>query len=117
MKLEVFKEDLPENLSFKEAIAIDTEAMGLNHARDRLCLVQIGDGNGNCYLVQFAKDSTYQAPNLRKLLTSPNLVKILHFARFDVAILIRSLGLETIEPIFCTKIASKLVRTYTDRHG
>jgi ribonuclease D len=106
--------DLPDNLSLQGDIAIDTEATGLRFSRDRLCLVQLQDEAGACHLVQF--NGQYEAPNLTKLLVDPSRVKILHFARFDVAILAKFLGVYA-EPIFCTKIASRLVRTYTERHG
>jgi len=89
--------------------------MGLIHNRDRLCVVQISNGDGNAYLVQFP-EAKYDAPNLKKLLSNPDTTKIMHFARFDVAVVMKYLGV-TMEPIYCTKIASRLVRTYTDRHG
>lgn len=111
----LYKNDLPNNLDLGNIIAIDTEAMGLKITRDRLCLIQISGGNGHAHLVQFEKDN-FNAPNLKKLLTDKNITKIFHFARFDLAILKHYLGVE-IENIFCTKIASKLVRTYTDSHG
>ena len=106
--------DLPESVFFQGDIAVDTEAMGLNNLRDRLCLVQLSDGQGDEHLVQFAND--YSAPRLKKLLTDPKIVKMFHFARFDVAILQHYLGVTT-APIYCTKIASRLLRTFTDRHG
>jgi len=109
------KGDLPEGLDFGAAVAVDTETQGLNVNRDRLCVAQLSSGDGVCHLVQFARDS-YDAPNLSALLTNPDVTKIFHYARFDVPILKRHLGIR-ITPIFCTKIASKLVRTYTDRHG
>lgn len=96
-------------------LAIDTEAMGLYNLRDRLCVVQLSNGDGNAHLVQFERGA-YDAPNLKQLLSNPETVKIFHFARFDVAIIKHYLGVD-ISPIFCTKIASKLVRTYTDAHG
>ncbi|HWK37719.1 MAG TPA: ribonuclease D [Hyphomicrobium sp.] len=107
--------DLPAGLSFGPSVAIDTETLGLNVNRDRLCLVQLSAGDGSAHLVQF-DGSDYSAPNLKALLTDPAVVKIFHFARFDIAVLERYLGVVT-APIYCTKIASKLVRTYTDRHG
>ena len=107
--------DLPAGLGFGSSVAIDTETLGLNVNRDRLCLVQLSAGDGSAHLVQF--DGTdYSAPNLKALLTDPAVLKIFHFARFDIAVLERYLGVVT-TPIYCTKIASKLVRTYTDRHG
>lgn len=107
--------DIPADVTFEGDLAVDTEAMGLNNLRDRLCLVQISDGKGDEHLVQFAPDN-FNAPNLKKLLTDPKRVKIFHFARFDVAIMKHYLGVDT-APIYCTKIASRLSRTYTDRHG
>lgn len=107
--------DIPADITFNGDLAVDTEAMGLNNHRDRLCLVQLSDGQGDEHLVQFFPGE-YAAPNLKKLLTDPARVKIFHFARFDVAILKQYLGVKT-SPIYCTKIASRLIRTYTDRHG
>lgn len=109
------KGDLPADVTFDGDLAVDTEAMGLNNLRDRLCLVQISDGKGDEHLVQFAPGE-FNAPNLKKLMTDPKRVKIFHFARFDVAIMKHYLGVVT-APIYCTKIASRLSRTYTDRHG
>ncbi|KWT70578.1 ribonuclease D [Hyphomicrobium sulfonivorans] len=109
------KGDLPAGLNLGPSVAIDTETLGLNLHRDRLCLAQLSAGDGSAHLVQF--DGTdYSAPNLKALLVDPNIEKIFHFARFDVAVLKRDLGVVT-SPVYCTKIASKLVRTYTDRHG
>lgn len=107
--------DLPASVTFSGDIAVDTEAMGLNNHRDRLCLVQLSDGKGDEHLVQF-NGTDYAAPNLKKLLVDTKRTKLFHFARFDVAILRQYLGVTT-APIYCTKIASKLCRTYTDRHG
>jgi len=107
--------DLPAGVGFGASVAIDTETMGLNPHRDRLCLVQLSAGDGNCHLVQF-RPGQYAAPNLKALLSDANVLKIFHFARFDVAVLRHYLGVDT-APIYCTKIASKLVRTFTDRHG
>ncbi len=107
--------DLPDSVTFAGDIAVDTEAMGLNNHRDRLCLVQLSDGNGDEHLVQFLPGH-YHAPNLCKLLADPSRVKLFHFARFDVAILKHYLGVVT-APIYCTKIASRLTRTFTERHG
>jgi len=107
--------DLPEGLLFGDSVAVDTEAMGLNPHRDRLCLVQLSRGDGDAHLVQFAA-GCYDAPNLKRLLADPTVVKLFHFARFDIAILYHYLGVMP-QPLYCTKIASRLVRTFTDRHG
>jgi ribonuclease D len=107
--------DLPSGVSFLNGIAIDTETLGLNPHRDRLCLVQLSGGDGTAHLVKF-DGNDYNAPNLNALLVDPSIVKIFHFARFDIAVLKQYLGVET-TPLYCTKIASKLARTYTDRHG
>ena len=114
-KIKLHKGDLPAGLAFPKGIAIDTETLGLNLHRDRLCLVQLSGGDGTVHLVKFDGKS-YSAPHLKALLTDPRTLKIFHFARFDVAVLEKYLGVET-NPIYCTKIASKLARTYTDRHG
>ena len=113
--LRLHKGDLPAGLKFPRGVAIDTETLGLNPHRDRLCLVQLSSGDGMAHLVQFDGDN-YAAPRLKALLKDSKVLKIFHFARFDVAVLEKYLGVET-APIYCTKIASKLVRTYTDRHG
>ncbi len=115
MTIELHKGDLPDGTSFGASVAVDTEAMGLNPRRDRLCLVQLSAGDGDCHIVQM-KDGEYQATNLRALLTNAGVTKIFHFARFDMALLKRYLGVMP-GPVFCTKIASKLSRTYTERHG
>ncbi|AZL15001.1 ribonuclease D [Rickettsiales endosymbiont of Stachyamoeba lipophora] len=115
MKVVLHKNDIPSFLDLGDQIAIDTEAMGLRNHRDRLCVIQLSSGNGQAHLVQFT-DKTYDCPNLKKLLADPTKLKILHFARFDVAIIRKYLGI-TLNPVFCTKIASKLARTYTDLHG
>ena len=107
--------DLPDGLLFGDAVAVDTETMGLNPLRDRLCLVQLSRGDGDAHLVQLAAGA-YDAPNLRRLLADPGVVKLFHFARFDVAVLYHFLGVMP-QPVYCTKIASRLVRTFTDRHG
>ena len=107
--------DIPAGIDFGDSVAVDTETQGLNLQRDRLCVVQLSAGDGVCHLVQMPADD-YSAPNLKALMTDPAVTKIFHFARFDVAIMKRWLGI-TISPVYCTKIASKLVRTYTDRHG
>jgi ribonuclease D len=109
------KGDLPASVKFNGDLAVDTEAMGLNNLRDRLCLVQISDGKGDEHLVQIALGQK-KAPNLTKLLADPKRVKIFHFARFDLAIMYHYLGVMA-APVYCTKIASRLTRTYTDRHG
>jgi ribonuclease D len=110
------EEDLPEGVLGSGAVAVDTETMGLNPLRDRLCLVQISDGSGDEHLVRFGPGSTYDAPVLKAILSDANRLKLFHFARFDIAALQHALGIVT-APVYCTKIASKLVRTYTDRHG
>ena len=113
------KGDLPDTLDLGAVVAIDSETMGLSIGRDRLCVVQLSGGDGNAHLVQMpppGRDGRLHAPNLERLLTDPTRLKLFHFARFDVAVLQHSLGVTT-APIYCTKIASKLVRTYTDRHG
>ena len=111
----VHKGDLPEGVTFGKAVAVDTETLGLNPHRDRLCVVQLSAGDNTAHLVQFAKGA-YQAPRLCALLSDPGVEKIFHFARFDIAVLKHYLQV-SVAPVFCTKIASKLVRTYTDRHG
>lgn len=114
-KIILHKGDLPASLTFPNGVAIDSETLGLKPHRDRLCVLQLSAGDGTAHLVQFDGHS-YDAPNLKRLLSDPGIVKIFHFARFDVAVLSKYLGVVT-TPIYCTKIASKLVRTYTDRHG
>lgn len=116
MSVYFHEEDLPEGVLGPGAVAVDTETMGLITPRDRLCLVQISDGGGDEHLVRFGPDSDFAAPNLRAVLADPERVKLYHFARFDLAAIEHYLGV-TAAPVFCTKIASKLVRTYTDRHG
>ena len=108
------KGDLPAGLTFAGSVAIDTETLGLRPHRDRLCLVQLSSGDGHAHLVQVAPP--YEAPRLKALLTDVGVLKIFHFARFDIAVLHKYLGVMT-TPVYCTKIASKLTRTYTDRHG
>lgn len=107
--------DLPDGLTLGPVVAIDTETMGLDPRRDRLCVVQLSSGDGNAHLVQIARGQT-SAPNLERLLTDPAVLKLFHFGRFDVAALQKAFGVRT-APVWCTKIASKLIRTYTDRHG
>ena len=110
------EEDLPAGALGDGPVAVDTETMGLNSHRDRLCLVQISDGRGDEHLVRFGPGSRYDAPNLRSVLADPNRLKLYHFARFDLAAIELYLGV-TAAPVYCTKTASRLVRTYTDRHG
>jgi len=107
--------DLPEGIGFGAAVAVDTEAMGLNPHRDRLCLVQLSAGDGNAHLVQLASGA-YEAPRLKALMADPTVTKIFHFARFDLAMIYHYLGVMA-GPIYCTKIASRLARTFTDKHG
>ena len=107
--------DLPADLDLGPVVAIDTETMGLKPNRDRLCLVQLSAGDGNAHLVRF-EAARYDCPNLRRLLTSPSVLKLFHFARFDIGMMEHHLGVVT-RPVYCTKLASRLVRTYTDRHG
>lgn len=114
MTVTLHQDDLPPGLSFGDSVAVDCETMGLNLQRDRLCLIQLSAGDGTAHLVQFRNG--YDAPNLRRLLADPAVTKLFHFARFDVAAIERYLGV-TATPLYCTKIASKLVRTFTDRHG
>lgn len=117
MTVHLHEEDIPANLFVPGVdIAVDTETMGLITPRDRLCLVQLSDGGPDEHLVRFAPDSDYAAPNLRALLADPARVKLFHFARFDLAAISHYLEV-TAAPVYCTKIASRLVRTYTDRHG
>src|SRR5262245_18195156 len=115
MAIELHEGDLPEGVRLGTSIAIDTDTMGLIPSRDRLCLVQLSGGNGDCHIVRLSK-GRYEAPRLKALLADPAVVKIFHFARFDVAVLRRFLNV-TATPLYCTKIASRLVRTFTDRHG
>jgi ribonuclease D len=117
MTVHLYEEDIPADLFPAGAdIAVDTETMGLITPRDRLCLVQLSDGGPDEHLVRFAPDSDYAAPNLRALLADPSRVKLFHFGRFDLAAISHYLEV-TAAPVYCTKIASRLVRTYTDRHG
>ncbi len=115
MAVELHQDDLPSGLDLGDAVAIDTETLGLNPLRDRLCLVQLSSGDGNAHLVQIAKDPA-AAPNLKALLGDPKVLKLFHFARFDIAVLFHAFGVMA-EPLYCTKIASRLTRTFTDRHG
>jgi len=116
MTVHLHEEDLPEGVLAPGPVAVDTETMGLITPRDRLCLVQISDGQGDEHLVRFAPGSTFDAPVLKAVLADPDRLKLYHFARFDLAAIENYLGVVA-SPVFCTKIASKLVRTYTDRHG
>ena len=111
----LYKGDLPDGLDLGPMVAIDCETMGLVPGRDRLCLVQLSGGDGNCHLVQVAKGQT-EAPNLCRMLADPKVLKLFHFGRFDIAALDQAFGVLA-TPVYCTKIASKLVRTFTDRHG
>ncbi len=115
MTISLHKGDLPQGLDFGDSVAVDTETMGLDPSRDRLCVVQLSAGDGNAHLVQL-EQGKYDAPNLKALMADPGVTKLFHFARFDVAMMKRYLGVD-VAPVYCTKIASKLVRTYTDRHG
>jgi ribonuclease D len=115
MKIKLYQGDLPAGLDMGPIVAIDTETLGLNPFRDRLCLAQLSGGDGFCHAVQFAA-GRYDAPNLKKMLADPKVTKLFHFARFDIAMFRRWLGVDC-KPLYCTKIASKLVRTYTDKHG
>ena len=115
MSIKLYKHDLPAGIDFGPEVAVDTETLGLNPFRDKLCLVQLSSGDGNAVLVQLDRE-TWHAPNLKRLLEDGNVMKIFHYARFDMAVLKHWLGAE-VGPVWCTKIASKLARTYTDRHG
>ena len=110
-----YQNDLPDGLDLGPIVAIDCETMGLNPHRDRLCVVQMSGGDGNAHLVQVALGQT-EAPNLCRMLADPDVLKLFHFGRFDIAALLNAFGTLT-APVYCTKIASKLIRTYTDRHG
>ncbi len=111
----IYQTDLPDGLDLGPVVAIDCETMGLNPHRDRLCLVQLSGGDGDAHLVQVAKGQA-RAPNLERLLADPDVLKLFHFGRFDIAVMYHAFG-ALAAPVYCTKIASKLVRTYTDRHG
>ncbi|MFY0693129.1 MAG: ribonuclease D [Paracoccaceae bacterium] len=111
----LYKRDLPDGLDLGPVVAIDCETMGLNPHRDRLCVVQLSGGDGAAHLVQIEQGQT-EAPNLCRMLADPEVLKLFHFGRFDIAAMLNAFGTET-APVYCTKIASKLVRTYTDRHG
>lgn len=111
----LYQNDLPDGLDLGPIVAIDCETMGLHPHRDRLCLVQLSSGDGNAHLVQIAQDQT-DAPNLTRMLADPDVLKLFHFGRFDIAVLLHRFGVLT-APVYCTKISAKLVRTFTDRHG
>ncbi|MDT1060715.1 ribonuclease D [Paracoccus sp. CPCC 101403] len=115
MSIHLYQNDLPDRLELGATVAIDTETMGLDMRRDRLCLVQLSSGDGSAHLVQIARGQR-QAPNLVRLLADPKVLKLFHFGRFDIAALEAAFGVVT-APVWCTKIASKLIRTFTDRHG
>ncbi len=115
MTLHLYTNDLPDGLDLGPIVAIDCETMGLNPHRDRLCLVQLSGGDGHAHLVQITPDQT-DAPNLKRLLADPKVLKLFHFGRFDIAVMHHRFGVLA-QPVWCTKIASKLVRTFTDRHG
>lgn len=115
MQIHLHHGDLPSGLHLGDVVAVDTETMGLAPVRDRLCLIQLSAGDGHCHLVQFGPDA-YDAPNLGAILTDRRVLKLFHFARFDLAMIRHYLGY-SVEPVYCTKVASKLARTYTDRHG
>lgn len=114
-KIQLHKGDLPAGVTFGDSVAVDTETLGLSLVRDKLCVVQLSSGDGTAHVVQLDR-SSYDAPNLKALLADTGVEKIFHFARFDVAMIQKWFGV-TCAPVFCTKIASKLARTYTDRHG
>lgn len=113
-KIFLHKGDLPTDINFAESVAVDTETMGLSYQRDALCVVQLSSGNGEAHVVQLERN--YNCPNLKSLLTDPTVLKIFHFARFDIATIKHWLNVDT-KPLWCTKIASKLARTYTDKHS
>jgi ribonuclease D len=115
LAIHLYQNDLPDGLKLGRVVAIDTETMGLNPKRDRLCLVQLSTGDGNAHLVQIARGQT-SAPNLERLLTNPEVIKLFHFGRFDIAAMKQAFGVTT-APVWCTKVAAKLIRTFTDRHG
>jgi ribonuclease D len=115
MATHLYQGDLPDDLDLGTVVAIDCETMGLNPVRDRLCLVQLSSGDGDAHLVQIARGQT-EAPNLARLLENPEVLKLFHYGRFDIAAMFHAFG-ALAAPVYCTKIASRLVRTYTDRHG
>jgi ribonuclease D len=115
MSITLHQDDLPPDIDFGDCLAVDTETMGLKLSRDRLCLVQLSAGDGTAHLVQL-RQGAYEAPNLKRLLADPGITKLFHFARFDLAVIQRDLGV-VCAPVYCTKTASRLARTFTDRHG
>ena len=115
MKIHIHKKDIPANIKFTQSVAVDTETMGLDPKRDRLCVVQLSSVDGECHIVQIP-DEGLNSPNLKGLLVNKNITKIFHYARFDMAILHQAFNIN-VHPIYCTKIASKIARTYTDKHG
>jgi ribonuclease D len=115
MAIHLHKGDLPKDVQFGTSVAVDTETLGLMPSRDKLCLIQLSDGKGDAHIVQFDR-ATYDAPNIKALMADKKVTKIFHYARFDVAVLKAYLNIEC-APLYCTKIASRLCRTYTDRHG
>lgn len=115
MTIHLYQDDLPDGLDLGSVVAIDTETMGLDPRRDRLCLVQLSAGDGDAHLVQIARGAKH-APNLERMLADPAVLKIFHYGRFDIAALYNAFGVVT-APVYCTKIASKLIRTFTERHG
>ena len=115
MTIYLYKDDIPAEVKFGKTLAVDTETQGLQLQRDRLCLVQLSDGNGDAHLIQFQADQ-YGAPNLKNILKNPDILKIFHFARFDIAAIKAYLNISC-SPVFCTRIASRLTRTYTEKHG
>ena len=115
VQVKLHQGDIPADLSFGDSVAIDTETLGLNPLRDRLCLMQLASGDGVGHIVQF-RAGEYAAPNLKRILADPKITKIFHFGRFDIAVIAQYLGI-VCQPVYCTKIASRLTRTYTDRHG
>ena len=112
----LYQGDLPNNLEFTNSIAVDTETMGLKHQRDRLCLVQLSSGDGNAHLIQLGNDFGYKAENLKALMKNKKIIKIFHYARFDLGVIKKYLGIMP-SNVYCTKIASKIARTYSDKHG
>jgi ribonuclease D len=116
MTIRLHRGDLPDLARYRNTVAIDTETMGLDHHRDRLCVVQLSPGDGSADVVQIPRNNGADAPNLRALLADPGVLKIFHFARFDLGVLQQTFGIMAV-PVYCTKIASRLVRTYTDKHG
>ena len=115
MKIHIHKKDIPANIKFTQSVAVDTETMGLDPKRDRLCVVQLSSVDGECHIIQIP-DEGLNSPNLKSLFVNKNITKIFHYARFDMAILHQAFNIN-VHPVYCTKIASKIARTYTDKHG